>query len=89
MENGESMNRLEVTDIRDILNNLITKLDYLTTAHYGFLGYIQDAGQITDNEKHGFIEVHESLIAELRVFENGLSPHVTTLWELKKASKKT
>ena len=80
------MAKLEVINIRDTLNNLITKLDYLTTSHYAFLGYIQDVGQMTDNEKQGFIEVHENLIAELRAFEEGLSPHVTILWKLETAS---
>ena len=89
MENGESMNKLEAIDISDRLLDLITKLEYLTNSHYGFLGWVQELGSISDNEKSGFIQVHESLISEFKEFEKGLDPHTTKLIKLERASIKS
>jgi len=87
MAQGGSMDELTAIDISDRLTELIIKLEYLTISHYGFLGWVQEIGSISDDEISGFIQVHEGFIAELKAFKKDLDPHTTKLIELERASK--
>jgi hypothetical protein len=67
MENGESVDSVELIKVLDIQDHIFFKLTYLMESHTGYLNYInQDYKCFDDGEITGFYFLFEELLNTLK-----------------------
>ena len=67
MENGESVDRVEILRVLDEQDHIFFKLGYLLESHTGYLNYInRDYKCFDDEEITGFYFLFEELIKSLK-----------------------
>jgi hypothetical protein len=66
---------MRANEAQDTLRDITDKIEYLTSTHYSYLNSIK-GGELDPNshEIGGYMDLHRSIIEELRAFENALEP---------------